>query len=363
MKKIKFFLPILAIILFFASCTVSPQKGREVINTTKDDIVSQYQSFLTSQQVEVAKTLGYLLNQYTVDTVSKKSLPIAQRFNVLSETQKIINFENNFIQKQILEPLKNANFKSVDDCNMTVSDIAGTLNWNASKKVWEFTEKNPSDKLIINFPSDSTSTENNVTITVNKVIVSDCRPELLNFTIIEDGKTIMTFDGAVSYDNDGLPIQANLDSKIGKLHLTYEHNYDKTNRHITLTANISEGLSTYEDVNVDLYLTSEDTYPDHGEISLRLFDLKIDASLKFQGVDWNSVINYDDNQTVSFLNQYTKIEFKTKTGRHIADGIWAINDGDIDLKIVFKDDSYEWGSNELEDLADRLEKVTEDYLD
>ena len=363
MKKIKFFLPVLAIILFLASCTVSPKKGREVISTTKDNIVSQYQSFLSSQQVEIAKTLGHLMGDYTVDTINKKSLSITSQLNVLNKTQKLVRFEQNFIQKQIIEPLKSANFKVADDCNMTVSDIAGTLNWNASKKVWEFTQNSPSDKLIINFPSDSTSSQNNVTITVNKVIVSDCRPELLNFTMIADGKTIMTFDGAISYDNNGLPIQANVDSKIGKLHLTYEHNYDKTNHHLTLTGNISEGLSTYEDVNVDLYLTSDERYADHGEISLRLFDLKIDAALKFQGVDWSEIDTYDASQTVSFLNQHTKIEFKIKTGRHIADGIWAMHDGDYDLKIVFKDDSYEWGSDELEDLFDRLDKVTDDYLD
>ncbi len=360
------------LLILISSCSVSPKKGRQIFDETIDNITQQYKGFLTSKPADVARTLLYFAPHH-IDTVSSKR---AKNSMVLLNPTSYLNpffiaYEKQIIKKFVINPIKKSHAaKNFDDCNFNVSDIAGTIEWNASKQSWDYNVGNPSDKLIVKFPSDSTGTTNNVVLTITDIHVSDCEPLSLAFTLTQDGKKIMEFEGQIKYDSDYDPINMNISAKVEKTKINYTHTYDKSNWHITASLNITYGLKTLEDITVDAYFTQNLYEFDHGEVNARFFDLKTDITYNFQGTNWDEVYDYDDEQTCDFLNQHTVISFKTKSGRSIADGLWAVHTEQddnyqysyVDLKIVYRDDSYDWISTFAERLYSNLEQVTDEYL-
>ncbi len=376
MKLLKFSPIIIAVIFLFSSCSVSPKKGRQIFDETIENITQQYKYFLTSKPADVGRTLIYLA-PHRVDTVSSKK--VKPGMFLLNPTLYFgpffISYEKQLIQKFITTPIaKSGAAKNFDDCNFNISDVAGTIEWDASSQTWKYNVGNPSDKLIVKFPFDKTGTTNNVVITITSVTVSDCVPRNLTFNVTLDGKKIMEFDGEIKLDSDDDPIQMNVYVKVEKTKINYTHNLDKSNEHLTASLSITSGLKTYEDITVDIYynryIDFYDEYLDHGEITARFFDLKTNITYNFQGVNWDEV-DYDLDNFADFLNQHTIITFKTKSGRHIADGLWDkyteqsenYEYSYIDLKIVYRDDSYDWLRDLAERLYSNLEQVTNQYLD
>ncbi len=364
LKHLAFFTILLAL---FASCTVKPEKAKDIFTETANNIVEQYSSMLNSQSSATGISLIYhVFSSNGVDTIQKSS-PISN-FEILSKLNYTTQFADYIIDNFVKKPVNSAQLK-FDDCNFTISDVAGTYEYNVTDTIWNYYPGNPADQIVVKFPADTNGTTNNAVLTITQLTVSDCNPTNLVFTLEVDGNKILEFTFEASYNSSGDPVMVKITGDFEGTKIDYYHNYTETDYHIVVTANISKGLTTYEDVNADIYLTeyNNDIYPDHGEFTVRAFDLKAVVSFDFQGVNWDEVDNtYTDEQLVDFLNEHVIITFKTKSGRHIGDGVWAIRtDGTssyIDLKIVYSDESYDWFSDWVEDLGNRLQQETEDFI-
>ncbi len=369
--KIKFLAVVTILLAFLAGCSVSPEKGQETINGTVNDIVEQYKAMLNSQTSQTGIALVYHLTQTQgFDSVAKKTtLPSIKNFS-----QTPLSLTKQFVADYVISPIKTSDAKDdIDWSNLTLSQIAGTVEWDPQTSYWHFKPGEPSDQLIIKFPADKTGSTNNAVLTVTQLALVDGNPTALALTLEVDGKKLLEINSTATYNSYDEPISANVYVSVEGVKLDYNHTYTEADKHLVMTGSISQGLSTTESINLDIYFDNDDDFL-KGEGTLRAFDMKIVAS----GDLTNANIDYynDDDQTiVDKLNANSSIEFKTKSGRHIADGEFAVRTETysnkdeyedsysyIDLKIVYKDGSSEWFSDYIDQLSNSLETETENFV-
>ncbi|OFY64976.1 MAG: hypothetical protein A3H98_04525 [Bacteroidetes bacterium RIFCSPLOWO2_02_FULL_36_8] len=106
-----------------------------------------------------------------------------------------------------------------EDGKFEISKHAGTYSWMISEERWDTSGKGqPADKVILKFPSDSTKTTNNATLTLNafeqatitKDGVNDYPPTKIDVNLKLNNVIVAELIATASYQSDGIPITVSI---------------------------------------------------------------------------------------------------------------------------------------------------------
>jgi hypothetical protein len=156
MKKLFAMMLMLASVLFFACSddeggTLSPDEAKTELDQTSTDMAT-YMDEMENSDGMVA-----------LDSLMAKPYPFV--------VTKSANYTNVF--KNIREYLLPTNYldqksneKGVAEEHFNFTAWVGTYTWNATDQNWDIQSNNPSDKIIIHYPTEG-STSNNATLTIH----------------------------------------------------------------------------------------------------------------------------------------------------------------------------------------------------
>ena len=248
----------------------------------------------------------------------------------------------------------------------------GTYTWNFYTKAWDSTKGTPSDKVILNFPSDSTGTVNNAQITITTYTEnsfpgkegeeSKYVPTRLVANLTIDATTFASVDYTGTFNSDGGPVAINLNLFVKPFTLAIAMNNQTT----TVTADLSlskEGetakIVALNGTLVFVDATQKDIKTVEANLSLKQLNLKGNANVAaIQAAEHGG-----DN--IALLNDNIKLAI-SHTGTKIGDlkFVTALDSSGMEQTqavILFsKDNTTVKAETYFEKLGDKIKKQIEE---
>jgi hypothetical protein len=227
---------------------------------------------------------------------------------------------------------------------------AGTYTYSVGSKQWTY-GNTPTDKIIINFPSDKSKSANNVELIATKLIMTDIingtdtmhLPKSGSITLnVDGGKTLELSLNNIEYANDSSHIPTAIDGSafIDPFVFTLKETMigSKT---FKVEFDMSNNSSCVYDVNVQLDLATDDYAHINNEdidlvtASYGFNDFKVDANVKF------GVISQIDKPTVEQINSNVTATV-SYNGSKIGDlKAYEVAPDSVRLYIYYKDNTSE----------------------
>ncbi|RLD55722.1 MAG: hypothetical protein DRJ01_16255 [Bacteroidetes bacterium] len=344
-KKIFAFLLISTVV--FTACkkdednNLSTQESKIVLTEAGNDINTDLTEITNSDGAKSIIDIFNIININDPFTGTQKSVKITKR-----------HFP--YLSKLIYIPKIERKSGSFGDENFDFASNVGTYTWNAQYQNWDIQHGTPSDKIIINFPTQE-STTNNAVLTINSYTEqqftddSDTwyQPTHVNANLYVNQIKYVDVDFDAAYNSDGDPT-----SITGTLFLkpfTLTVSVEKSNTKITERITLKKDNDTIIDINL-IVSFSDVTLEDVTEIEgyIQIGHIKLKGEVNVVALD-----SLQAAPTVEQLNENINLSLYTDTDKKIGDleFITALN-GEIDLQIVFNDGTTELASHYFQALIE-----------
>jgi len=329
MKKFLVFLGIIAAVTI-VSCSKdddkpSVEENKATLNNIDQVVNQNYDS--------LSKTDGGVAFLHMMDLMSK-----SDPFN--TPTKSTIDIKTRFRQAFI------PSFKShqVMEDRFVLSDHVGTYSWNATYEAWDVQHGEPSDAIVIEFPSDSTQTGNNAVFTLSnytdaEFVDSDgytsYQPTAIQANLKLNGTEIAHVDFSASYGSTSVPTSISVD-----LYLQPASFY------LALTNNGSKiTVKNYLKMNGDK-IESIDAYMNYTETDNEITPTLIHGYIQFGPVKLSGEIDIaglknlytQESVTVDDINKEISLAiYNYPEGSKIADIKYYQTSEEIPFEFVFTD--------------------------
>lgn len=265
----------MASILFFAcdkdeDKTLSPEEAKTELTQLTTDLKAKIAEMEETQGMQAMENLAGL------------SDPFASTSKATQKTAVISTI------KRFMLPIKPGKVKSdiKPDDRFLFDAWVGTYTWNHTYKKWDVTSGNPSDKIIINFPTDSSGTTNDAILTIHVyediLIGEDCMPTDIEVDLYVNDIKIVSIDLAATWvttgDNAGEPIT--LDLTVFLYPFDFVVNFEQGTTSTSIDVAIEHNDEKFFSAGVGAtYETASDTIPSNVNGYIQLFDVKFQADI------------------------------------------------------------------------------------
>lgn len=344
----RFFILLFISAVVFSSCqkeddnNLSTQDSKTTLTQANSDISADVSDLMNSDGAKSFTALSNIISINDPFSSAKKSVKISTRhFSYLSKLFFIPKIER-----------KSGELGSGEKFDF--DSKVGTYTWNIEYQNWDIQHGTPSNQIIINFPTDSSSV-NNAVLTINSYTEQEFsddndtwyQPTQINANIYVGQEKHVDIDFTAAYNTLGDPTSVNANVFLKPFTLTV--NSEKGNNKITVSVTLKKSDNTIVDINLTVNF-SDANY----ETASKLDGYVQIGHLKLQGsIDVEALQNTTDVQSIDQLNKNVKLSLYTDTGKKIGDlaFIEGLN-GDIDLQIVFNDGTTELASDYFKGLIE-----------
>lgn len=358
LKKLVLF-GLIASVGFFTACEddkdekLSYEEGKEALQEMDSQMASDFEEMSETEGMSAFATLQNMDAPFE-DQKSTK------------ENHVITNIKNYAL------PI-DKNIKSKAETSFNFGDNVGTYTWNNTEGYWEVTPDDPSDKIIINFPADSTNMdENDATLTIynyeeQEFIDGDYvyyQPTVIEADIVIDGTEYVNLTLNAEWDENGEPVEVNISTFLNPFTFTGDVATTSTSGSMGFAIDYDDTqiFSTGIDVDFTDDTKEEPTIID-GFIQYR--EISTEANINVENIeqiveDFESG-NSDYETMEDFLDAINdEIDAKVfKDGKKLADiEIGGIDEetGEPIIILVFNDGTEENAEQYFDNLATKLEE-------
>lgn len=364
-------LTIVGSVLIFAGCenddtvtTMDKEEAKQTLEQNDREIKNSLEEIENTKGMQAMKTLN---------GITKENDPF-------SDLQKSTGYESVLSNLQeVLKPINENHLKRSAEQKFYFNDWCGTYTWEGTKE-WTIKLEDPDDKIVINFPTDTTEEPitNNAVLTLsdysefettdslnNKIYVPDT--VIANLTV--DGEKVLDINYTLDYDAKN-EVVTELSANVYLKPFTWS---------VTMTQNSMEASLTNE--NTNKVLTSfafEATFEDNMEDVEKLNGNVQLHNLNLQGwIKPSNIQKIEDKETwaeqgwetlddvIEYVNEQIDISLYHLNGNKIADLKVIKNDTDkeqlVQVVLVFKDDSTEPAKQYFENVIAYIKSVMEKY--
>ncbi|MBE9468553.1 MAG: hypothetical protein IMY72_09590 [Bacteroidetes bacterium] len=351
-KKIFVLLLISAVV--FTACkkdedtNLSTQDSEIVLTDASNDINADLTEMMNSEGAKALTDIINIININDPFTGSQKSVKISKRhFPYLSKLIYIPKIER-----------KSGEF---GDEKFDFASKVGTYTWNIESRNWDVQHGTPSDKIIINFPTEG-SNVNNTVLTINSYTEQEFsddsdiwyQPTNINANIYVANEELVNLDLTATYNLSGDPTSVN--GSVFLKPFTFSISVEKSNTTITGRATLKKDNDTIIDVNLKISFTDatlENVTIVEGYIQIEHIKLKAEVYVAV-------LEKLQSNLTVAQLNENIKLSLYTDTDKKIGNlEFIATLNGDIDLQIVFNDGTTKLASQYFKALIESFKSLIE----
>lgn len=355
------FLGIIASLAVFTACekeeedNLSYEEGKEVLNNLDSQMASDIEMMSESEGMTAIATLNGMSDPFT-QTKSNKSYSILE------------NIEN--FALPVENPTQLKSLSSTEPFNF--SEHTGTYTWIDSLERWKIDPTTPSDKIVINFPADSTNMDdNNATLTIHNYVETEVstgtyEPTLLMADLTINDTKYVEIDMEAAYNNAGEP--SSLDLNVFLKPFTFNGSMtsstDQASVDFAINYNdeqiFSTGLSaTYTDQ------TMEEPKVIDGYIQYR--NVKIEANINAENLIALMEDLQSDNPSYETMDEIVDAINKEIDAKVLSDGNkvadievrYSEEIQDFTLVLVFNDGTEENAEEYFDNFSTRLEEFFE----
>ncbi len=344
MKKVFYFLLVSVLLVF--SCKVSTKKGAEKMDDATDNVIAQINALDHSEVSDAIKGFADL-----------GSLPIDEKKLSTSEKLKLITNVGVTIKRTLINRFPRI-FNHKSD-HFTISEYAGTYTWNFSTQDWDYSSS-PSDKIVIIFPSNNSSTNDCKFEWSEYNENSDYIPTRIYAVLYMKDKLIGKIDYTGLFDSDYYPTLIDLELKISSIKLKLD--YKMKDLVVDVSAVLKNNSRTIDDFSGKFYLDKNskcsEFYKGSGVFKTYKLDngvnLGVLLKIKFKYDYTDEKCDWDDDD----YNEHTKIKIYTSSDRLIGHVEYNYS-SDCGAEIVFNDGTVQ----DVCQYFDRIDDAIEDAFD
>ncbi len=325
-------------LMFAYSCKKEDDKKDDDDNTNTVTTVAQDKTNLAATQNAMFTCLKSLHDGKGVQT-------IVHFFNVVNGEV----LDTAWV-KGMLDSLPSVVPENAMSSGFNFDAAAGTYTYSVGSKQWTYANT-PTDKIIINFPSDKSKSTNNVELVATKLIMTDFvngtdtvhLPKSGSITLnVDGGKTLQLSLNNMEYSSDSTHIPTAIDASafIDPFVFTLKETMvgSKT---FKVEFDMSNNSSCVYDVDVQLDLATDDYANVNNEdidlvtASYGFNDFQVDATVKF------AAMSAFDNPTADQINSNVTATV-SYAGSKIGDlKAYAVTPDSVRLYIFYKDNTSE----------------------
>lgn len=365
MKKLFTMMLMIASVLFFACSddedeTLSPEEAKAEMEQLSSDMSMYTNEMETSEGMEALNAL--MAKPYPFTDVKSNSYS-----GVLKDIHKFV-LPKNYLKLESKE-------KGVAEEDRFNFELwVGTYDWDAVHEMWVPDFGNPSDKIIVNFPTEG-STTNNATLTIHNytdVEITDGVYTWYEPTKIEadlyigDIKVVdisMNASWATSGETVGEPSSIDASVYLIPFEFTADFSHSSTSASVDVTINYEESQIFSAGLSAAFETSDMDETPSNVSGYIQLLKVKVDASIDakdieeiFEEMEAETSPYTTPEEIVAAINAEIDA-YVTIDGVKAADIELAINEttGEIDVLFVYSDGSSESAIPYFESFATDLE--------
>lgn len=369
-------LTIVGSVLIFAGCenddtvtTMDKEEAKQTLEQNDREIKNSLEEIENTKGMQAMKTLN---------GITKENDPF-------SDLQKSTGYESVLSNLQeVLKPINENHLKRSAEQKFYFNDWCGTYTWEGTKE-WTIKLEDPDDKIVINFPTDTTEEPitNNAVLTLsdysefettdslnNKIYVPDT--VIANLTV--DGEKVLDINYTLDYDAKN-EVVTELSANIYLKPFTWS---------LSMTQNSMEASLTNENTgNVLTSFAFEVTFMDDDDMEDMEDVEKLNGNVQLHNLNlqgWikpSNIQKIEDKETwaeqgwetlddvIEYVNEQIDISLYHLNGNKIADLKVIKNDTDkeqlVQVVLVFKDDSTEPAKQYFENVIAYIKSVMEKY--
>ncbi len=339
---------LIAVVLVFSSC----QKDSEEITDDENNGSASATVSSSDAQQTLEKAFQDMETDFS-DMFNTEGMEIMNNFSQMDDPLAGGQL------KSLTKSLKSAKLKSTSGESFDFNNYKGaTFQWNHSTQMWDSIGNNES-KMIVEFPSDSTKTTNDVKIVLSSFDVVYINNDTLPSSIYAklssiDGTTdyiILNFSAA--YNADGIPTDLSVDLTVSPYAFSVGFTDNMTS--ITASAGITYNTSTtlfdiggtvnFLDSNKDSVISIQ-----NGFVTYRTIQVK-------GGIDIQAASTADD---IAGVNSALDVAVYETNGLKLADIVLKeIQTDSVDVYLQYSDGTSEPASNYIDPLVQSIEADAE----
>lgn len=263
------------------------------------------------------------------------------------------------------------NFEQIEDLGrFDFPFYCGTYTWNNIGWVWQYTAL-PSDKIILEFPSQENGSSNNAILTLHSYTDEYLHfddeaywfPKTVYANLTLDGEEIawVTADN-IQYDigNFQIPVTASCQAYVKPFTFSVEYSRETPTR-FAFDVGYTNGSSCIMNVNVKAQIKHSDYENLDLEDDLTILEGSFqhgNMMIKFYGDI--GTLNQLEDPTPAQVNELLSAEVYMY-GLKVGELEYREYDDEVEIYIIYKDGSSENTSRYYEDLLDRLEMIAYDF--
>ena len=264
--------------------------------------------------------------------------------------------------------------KAALDGGSDFDELTGTYTWEASVGRWSVQAGDPPDKIIINFPSEG-STSNNAVLTISdyeeEMFLDDWeswvdtiyQPTKIMADLVVDGTKYIDLSFSATWADYEMPssITASLMIKPLSSNITFSDNGSLK----LIAASLSINESVVVSVDLQAPYTKEMTEWGEEEVLTSLSGFIHYGTIKLAGeINIQALEDSDSEPTVEEINQYIKLAlYNYGDGSKIADIKVVEGMEEIEIHLVFTDGSTEPAEKYLQPVLDKIEEQLGDLME
>jgi|GEM_PF-1458142 len=366
-------LTIIGSVMVFAGC----EKDDTVKTLEKEDAVQTLEtnSREIENTLEQIETTDGMKAMQTLSGLTKKDDPFGSTQKSSGDLSIISNLQ------EILKPVNESHLKRLGEQKFNFDEWVGTYEWQDTKE-WKVMLGEPGDKIIIHFPTDTTSepVENNATLTINEYSEFETTDSLGNtvyvadtvkMNLVVDGEEVVNVNYTLDYNEEQEMVNS-LSAVVYIKPFTWE---------LSLTQNsIQAALINENTGNVVTSFSFEVTFMDNMEDvkklngNVQLHNLNLEGGIKpnnLQKLKDPTFLREQELTTMEDMVEYANEQidvalYQVNTGNKIADLKVVINEESdaevpVEAALVFKDGTQEMAKKYFKNVINYIKSVLEKY--
>ncbi len=366
-------LTIIGSVMIFAGCekddtvkTLEKEEAVQTLETNSQEIQSTLEEIETTDGMEAMKTLNGL---------TEKSDPFSTKQKSTGDLSIIGNLQ------EILKPVNESHLKRLGKQPFDFDQWVGTYVWLDTKE-WEISLGDPSDKIIIRFPTDTTAdpVENNATLTISEYSEFETTDSLGNTVYVADtvrmnlvvnDQEVLNVDYTLDYNEEQEMVNS-LSATVYIKPFTWELSLTQNSIQAALTNETTDNVVTSFSFEVTFMDNMEDVKKLNGNVQLH--NLNLEGGIKpynLQKLKDPTFLREQELTTIEDMVKYANEQidvalYQVNTGNKIADLKLVVNkelDKEIpaELVLVFKDDSQEPAKQYFKEVINYIKSILEKY--
>lgn len=333
-----------SLVLFFASCSVKSDKGKEILDKAAQNSIDQIDALANSDFTDGIKSFFFVDFPFDNNDPAKKL--------EVSDIKKIKNIGTE-LKNSIINKFPGVFNKKLGDTSFSMTPYAGTYTWNDT--AWTFSST-PTDKVILIFPS-ATSITNDLrfewsTYTEIKTTDGFYYPSVIYAELFKDDQKIGLVDYNATWDLT-FEYPLTLALKLQMNPMKFDINYTFDNSVATLDLHINKGMRTIDDLNAEVTFKNDSmnevTYV-RGQFKTYDLTSTMNTGVLLKVIFDANIEAIPDEATAADMNDNVSIEFYSSSNRLFAT-LEFTETGDCPMNFVFTEDGT---TASFCDYADRI---------